>query len=65
MIGMALKALQVSILSIYQFISDRPMRIVAIRTFGFALPYGMMGLSQHLRPYPFMTLGTYLGLGGL
>ncbi len=62
--GMALKTLQVDVLSIYQFIGNGSMGIVAIRTFDLPFPNRMMGLSLHLSPYPFMAWGTNLGLGG-
>jgi hypothetical protein len=63
-IGMALKALKVAVLRAYQSIRQRAVGVVAIRTLHFAFPYGMMGLSQELGLYPFMTLGAHLRFSG-
>ena len=64
-IGMALKALKVAVLRTYQSIRHRAVRVVAIRALHFSFPDGMMGLSQELGLYPFMTLGAHLRFTGL
>jgi hypothetical protein len=61
---MALEAFEIGVLGVHQFVRDSTVGIVAIRTRHFPFPYGMMGLSQQLGFYPFMTLGAHLGLSG-
>jgi hypothetical protein len=43
---MTLEAFQIDVLRLDQFICNGSMGIVAIRTFHFALPDGVMGLPQ-------------------
>jgi hypothetical protein len=62
---MTLEAFQIDILSIDQLVGNGPVRVVAIRTFYFALPYGVMGLPHQLGTNFLMACGANLSLGGL
>lgn len=45
-LSVTFKAFQVYVLCIDQAVCDGPMRVVAVRTFDFALPYRVTGLPQ-------------------
>jgi len=63
--SMTLEAFQIDVLRLNQFICNGSMGIVAIRTFYFALPYGVMGLPQQLGTNFLMASVADLSLGGL
>jgi len=55
---MALKTFQVDVLSVYHFISNGPVRVVAVRTADFPISDRMSRLSQQLGLYLLMTGGA-------
>lgn len=58
--GVTLETFLIDGLGVDQFICNGAMDVVAIRAADFALPNGMVGLSQHLGAYFLMTFETGL-----
>jgi hypothetical protein len=58
-ISVALKALLVDELSVYQFVGCCPMGIMAIRALDFSLSYGMVRLPCEVSPDVYVAAGTY------
>jgi len=58
-ISVTSKALLVDILSIHQLVCNSSVRIMAIGTLGFSLPYRMVGLPHEFSPDTWVASGTH------